>query len=1146
MSRNGQLSLAQAVSSARAFQAEAGPSRTAETNPNRFKAPAHKHAHHLHSIPPREKSTRTLIIDHMLWVHARTRFAQARAELGMTDRTGGPSSSNYTHRRRPENYEEEDEVGSDGEDVLVLKARHEPDDDHAQDLQLAQSLRLRAEGLEKVINSMLVQPPPVHLHFEEDFFVDPNQHMLPNGVRLRLALGTLVNDFFTRQAPPPPFRHKKFAAAGIAASPLATNTSDSSTASPGLLPPALNALVPISAYGQRKAEKRARKRLGSAQSFSSNLSPRTRSLYLAGADPETANSPPTFRCPRHLHTGCEICVEAKQDFSVKGTGGKGKARERSASTAPTPGSTFAAPSWPSTSSSNPSASSSNPNPSAPIGIAPDGGGISGFQDPSAAGGCSVGVGEGLLKPSLNGSVLRRRTAAPYTRRTRGGGGEVEADSTGSGYTKLSELLPRFLRLSALVLMELGREVYEGREGQDEREENEREERGENGSGGEGREDSTVTNSPNSPTMTKQGVGGRAMPDNYSYTYTLTPSREWYHLLAGILTRAALQGYLTAGWRGVNAVECLMGLGLGIDLQRFLPARTEDSSRTRGSDRAPSTTYSTGAPSTRAPSTRALSMTTEGNTGDDMDTRASSSSADEGDAEAEAEQEPDMFTEDEDLYKEFNPDEMPSLHQAVAILFPSLGLGASLDDAGEGDDRGSGGEERGERGGAGRGDRDSGYGGDRGEGGQGGVKSGDKRQSRRERASPAEAEFMGEMSERLRKFMEIPDSTPDLSTHMEDLAWRYPAEPMERAAARFCEAIASWRGKPELEGYKKRPPKTWPSTSSPNGTRASFSIPMTMESLVHSNPVSPTIPTISRSQPQVPPQSPSQSQTQPASTKKPSIDVYFIHPDRDPSGYPVSLSSFSAGPSGRAAPPNQSQSHRISASPVLSSLSPYPTTNSRRQSFHSTPKSSSSPYSLPALSQSPRSANAYPHPNSNSNSNQTSFQRRTSSSPTSNPNPNPIPLLNHSHAHNQNQNQNQPSPSSSSAGGFSYYSGPQGNTSAMTSTMNSAMNSTPSPSSTSAMLQHQHQQQQQQQQQQYAHSHSSHAIGAQQIPVWNAATGAWMPPPPPPTISGGKRMRSPERGGSMGMGMGGGMGRDMSGGMGGGGMGGAGPNPKRAR
>lgn len=34
--------------------------------------------------------------------------------------------------------------------------------------------------------------------------------------------------------------------------------------------------------------------------------------------------------------------------------------------------------------------------------------------------------------------------------------------------------------------------------------------------------------------------------------------------------------------------------------------------------------------------------------------------------------------------------------------------------------------------------------------------------------------------------------------MEDLAWQFPAEAVERAAVRFCEAIARWRGKPELE------------------------------------------------------------------------------------------------------------------------------------------------------------------------------------------------------------------------------------------------------------------------------------------------------------------------------------------------------------
>jgi len=39
--------------------------------------------------------------------------------------------------------------------------------------------------------------------------------------------------------------------------------------------------------------------------------------------------------------------------------------------------------------------------------------------------------------------------------------------------------------------------------------------------------------------------------------------------------------------------------------------------------------------------------------------------------------------------------------------------------------------------------------------------------------------------------------------LEDLAWRYPAEPVERAALRFCEAVARWRGKPELEAVSLR-------------------------------------------------------------------------------------------------------------------------------------------------------------------------------------------------------------------------------------------------------------------------------------------------------------------------------------------------------
>jgi hypothetical protein len=36
------------------------------------------------------------------------------------------------------------------------------------------------------------------------------------------------------------------------------------------------------------------------------------------------------------------------------------------------------------------------------------------------------------------------------------------------------------------------------------------------------------------------------------------------LLAGLLTRAVLEGYLTAGWRGIKPAECLLLVGIGIN------------------------------------------------------------------------------------------------------------------------------------------------------------------------------------------------------------------------------------------------------------------------------------------------------------------------------------------------------------------------------------------------------------------------------------------------------------------------------------------------------------------------------------------------------------------------------------------------------
>ena len=274
---------------------QAQPSPSAPAAPRSFKPPAHKHAHHLHSIPPREKSTRTLIIDHMLWVHARTRFAQARAELGMTDRSGGPSSSHFRLRERPEQYDEEDEVSSGGEDIDQLKTRaaghgdtHHEDEDarmQKQDFALARSLRLRAIALEKVVTSMLDQPPPLHpIPAIGDELQSPpgspkrresqppkasHPHTLPNGVRLRLALGTVVNDLFARQAPVAPYRHhhhpppivvsNSYSDRGSAGSvssdgspvlhnlsPPSISTSQSSGGVTGVLPPSLMLLASIS------------------------------------------------------------------------------------------------------------------------------------------------------------------------------------------------------------------------------------------------------------------------------------------------------------------------------------------------------------------------------------------------------------------------------------------------------------------------------------------------------------------------------------------------------------------------------------------------------------------------------------------------------------------------------------------------------------------------------------------------------------------------------------------------------------------------------------------------------------------------------------------------------------------------------------
>lgn len=153
---------------------------------------AHKNAHHLHSIPPREKTTKTLILDHMLWLHANARFAQVRAEVGL------PDSEDTTSDDLIEALGYGTDAHSSGEEVS------------RPNLVQARALNARAEGLEKVLAAMIGQPieHPNRMQEGEDAHMSSPQepatasssfdqtHLLPNDVRLRLSLGALINDIF--------------------------------------------------------------------------------------------------------------------------------------------------------------------------------------------------------------------------------------------------------------------------------------------------------------------------------------------------------------------------------------------------------------------------------------------------------------------------------------------------------------------------------------------------------------------------------------------------------------------------------------------------------------------------------------------------------------------------------------------------------------------------------------------------------------------------------------------------------------------------------------------------------------------------------------------------------------------------------------
>ncbi|KAH8822843.1 hypothetical protein DL96DRAFT_1619486 [Flagelloscypha sp. PMI_526] len=666
--------------------------------PTKFKPPAHKHAHIIHSIPPKEKSTRTLIIDQSLWCHARTRFAQARAELGMTDRTGGPSSSNYQHRLRPENYDEDEEASSDAENDLQSLRAQIPGSlvtPPKQDLQLARALRLRSEAVERVVISMLTQVPTYHPPPDDDFVTppsspklsgpttrDPNHpHSLPNGVRMRVALGTLINDLFARQAPtaPPSITFGASASDQIAktAPPDPWSTQDNIN-----LPHVLQHLADFSQFRKESISRLATDVQAQAPGQNETVPHQIQSYYAQGTHPKASS----VRCSSHLRQGCDICVSAKRKVTSK------TMRSQTQSVAITSSSAFSR---------------------ATGGQVPQGGVVTGWLD-------GPGIGSGLGHSGPVGTVLRR-LPPPSQSLSSPEKEELKALETN---IRLSRFIPRFLRLSALIAIELGLEAR----------------------------DDLSTDEPSlspslSPDMRVMSGSNRHLPGlervpplpppalplafggeqqsmrlKKLYEFAFRPSESWYMLLAGLLTRAALQGYLAAGWTGYAAADVLLSFG------------TEH----YGSN----------------------------NNMEGFVTTASSTFESELDI-------------DDLHFEEFEPDDLPPLQEAVLLLFPSL-----------------------------RGGSDA-------------------------RLLTEEERYKTEMSERLKRFFDIPSRTLNLEKHMEDLADIYPAEPVERAAVRYMEALTKWRGKPELETHKKNPPRKPPLPSSPSA--------IAMESIIHTSPTNTTPP-----------------------------------------------------------------------------------------------------------------------------------------------------------------------------------------------------------------------------------------------------------------------------------------------------------------
>ncbi|KAG8922123.1 hypothetical protein FRC01_014449 [Tulasnella sp. 417] len=714
-----------------------------QLNQSNFQGPQHRHAHHLHSIPPKEKTTRTLILDHLLCLHARARFAQARAELGLD----------------PERVASDDE-----DDELSLASDSECMDWTAtnggsvKDAMNARVYKARADGLEKVLSAMLEQPPEElpfdadDLLFRDTSFQPPSAPVLPNGVRLRLALAGLINDVFAEDeftvpkdqaaepahfyhSPPPPLasyspalsvlsKISSFAQHADNQRPVLpsfqslTATTDGVTDAPpaqSIIPPppagSIFSSIPRGAgpespwalggsLGSRSSATTAGGQLANVGSSSSSSFPSTSpvasgSIFPPPSRPTARYGPPANASgdmPPPPPPRVYRAVGRSRDLYNAGTMSRGASSSSSSSSSSSR--PYRCPHHLTYTCPPSSFCVSSLNAQSPI--------------KTSKSRTRSSIGAGLSTP---GPPLRR---APYYGKNQG----KEA--------RMTDLLPRFLRLSALVAVELGRE---------ERHEDEKAEA--LAKRKEGRSASSSSSVGGGRARAASGAGdmGSSALSTHSYDsdddspatakrLAARPTKLWYKLLAGLLTRAVLQGYLVKGWKGTDPIEVLLGVGVGAVAPEDLANKDDE----------------------------------------------------------------DVSMLDVDDEEDYEPDDMPELADAWHILF--------------------------------------------------GFKTKDAPAATTSTANGmAVDDYEGLMADRISEFFTVSPNVSELSNHLDDLARKYPSQPVDRSLLKFCEAVAKWRGKPELETYKDRPldAAASPAAAGNSGLSTSATSNLSIHQLIHPQP-----------------------------------------------------------------------------------------------------------------------------------------------------------------------------------------------------------------------------------------------------------------------------------------------------------------------